>query len=378
MKRRSPLLAFDSPLARARMAWLVLSPALVLVAATVAVSLSLLADLPTDSGSAADAGLARVGDDLALVIVTDLDGSVSETRDTIRIWGLIAPALALVPAAMGAWWVSGRVQTTVEEARTAVGAAEAERGSRLQEVVHELRTPMAVIGTNLELAGFDREQTGSGYIEAARKAVERMARTVDDLEGHGRLAIEQEAGPVDLGSLAESVGAEHVGPGRTRGISVLARGSGTVFVPSVDPGALRAAIGNFLSNAVRIAPSGSAVVIDWGTHDDWAWVSVTDQGPGLPAEAHARAFERGWQGPHDRDRSRKGEGSGLGLTIARQLTEAQGGVVTIESEEGGGATFAVWLPLAVTGELSAIVATDGLHPKARPWARQPQTASTRP
>lgn len=367
---RDPFLAFNGPLSRAKLALLILSPALLLVTIAVVVSLISLANLPVDSGATTEAGLARVGDDLALVIVTDVDGSVAKTREAIANWGLLVPGIALALASVGAWWVSGRVQRIVERARAEVTSADAERRSRLQEVVHELRTPLAVMGTNLELAGFDSKEGDSGYVDAARRAVERMARTVDDLEGHGRLAVEQEDGPVDLGALAESVGAEHVGPGRARGVSVLARGSGPVFVPSVDPGAVRAAIGNFLSNAVRLAPGGSAVVIDWGTHDDWAWVSVADQGPGLADHHHARAFERGWQGPHDRDRSGPYEGSGLGLTIARQLTEAQGGLVTLESEEGGGATFTIWIPLARAADDTAVIAADGIHPVARPWARE--------
>lgn len=367
------LLGFEGPLSRARLALLMLSPALFLVAIVVIASLFALADLPTDSGAATEAGLARVGDDLALVIITDVDGSVAETRQAIANWGLLAPGFALALASIAAWWMSGRVQRTVERAWAEVSAADAERRSRLQEVVHELRTPLAVMGTNLELAGFDSGDGSSGYVDAARRAVERMARTVDDLEGHGRLAVEQEEGPADLGGLAESVGAEHVGPGRARGVSVLARATEPVLVPSVDPGAVRAAIGNFLSNAVRLAPSGSAVVIDWGTFEEWAWVSVSDQGPGLPSHLHARVFERGWQGPHERDRSY--EGSGLGLTIARQLTEAQGGLVTLESEEGGGATFAVWLPLTHTADDTAVISADGVHPVARPWEREAVTVA---
>lgn len=372
--RRDPLLVFDGPLSRARMAFLILSPALLVVALVVAVALVQLAGLPAASDAVSEAGLARVGDDLALVIVSDVDGSIPEARRTIEDWGLRAPAIALALAAIAAWWLSGRVEKTVEQARAEVLAADAERNSRLQEVVHELRTPLAVMGTNLEFAAFD-SATASGYVDAARRAVERMARTVDDLDGHGRLAVEQDPGPADLGSLAESVGAEHVAPGRARGVAVLARGGGTVFVPAVDPGAVRATVGNLLSNAVRLSPSGSAVVIDWGVHEEWAWISVTDQGPGLPPELHGRVFERGWQGSHDRDRADDG-GSGLGLTIARQLTEAQGGAVTLESEEGGGATFAVWLPLTLTADQTAVVDVDGVHPKARPWSGQTQKALT--
>jgi signal transduction histidine kinase len=349
---------------RLRTATLVLAPALLVVLAVVITSLSSLSDLEASEGSV-EAGVARVGDDLAIVIVADDAGSVVDIRSLIADWGLLAPALALAGASLLAWWVSGLVHRRVDRAEATVASADRERESRLQEVVHELRTPLAVMGTNLELASMGQDGAG-GYIDAARRAVDRMARTVDDLEGHGRLAVEQSEGPVDLSAIARSVGAEHVGPGEARGVHVLAHDSDPVFVPSVDPAAIRAALGNFLSNAVRLAPIGSAVVIDWGAEGNWAWASVTDRGPGLADRFHSRAFERGWQGPHDRDRPHDG-GSGLGLTIARQLTEAQGGLVTLDSAEGDGATFTIWLPLTHSADTSAVAGIDGVHPVSRPW-----------
>ena len=174
-----------------------------------------------------------------------------------------------------------------------------------------------------------------------------MTRTVDDLAGHGGLAVEQGNGPVDLADLAESAAGEHVGPAGARGVNVELIGASHTTVPSVDPAAVRTAIGNFLSNAVRMAPQGSTVALDWGRLDGWAWLAVIDEGPGLAPHLHARVFERGWQGHHDRDRARGTARRGWGLTIARQLTEAQGGAVTVESEEGEGSVFTVWLPLEI-------------------------------
>jgi signal transduction histidine kinase len=198
-----------------------------------------------------------------------------------------------------------------------------------------------------------------------------MSRIVDDLAGHGRLAIAQATAPVDLATIAEEVVMEHSGPAQTRGAHLASRGEDRLEVPSVDRAAIQAAMGNFVSNAVRMAPRGSAVTIDWGEVSGWAWMSVTDQGPGIPPHHHARVFERGWQGAHDRDRR---DGAGLGLTIARQLTEAQGGAVTLESEEGGGATFTLWLPLETGADRAAVVAADQVHPVVRPWAPVPASA----
>jgi signal transduction histidine kinase len=350
-------------MSRLKTAFLILAPVVLMVVVVVAVSLSALSDLPTGEDRI-DAGLARVGDDLAVVIVADGAGSVGVIRELVASWGLLVPAAGLVGAALLAWWVAGRLDRTLGDARSAIETADVERENRLQEVVHELRTPLAVMGTNLELAATGN---GDGYVEAARRAVERMARTVDDLDGHGRLAVEHHDGPVDLAALVRSVGAEHSGPGRARGVHALVRDSGPVYLPSADPAAVRAALSNFLSNAVRLAPIGSAVVIDWGVSGEWAWAAVSDRGPGLARHLHARAFERGWQGSHDRDRPERG-GSGLGLTIARQLTEAQGGVVTVDSEEGEGATFTLWLPLTHGAHDSSVVSADGIHPSSRPWA----------
>ncbi|MFZ0013209.1 MAG: HAMP domain-containing sensor histidine kinase, partial [Acidimicrobiia bacterium] len=254
------------------------------------------------------------------------------------------------------------VQARVVTAGRAIEIANLERDSHLQEIVHELRTPLAVMGTNLELAGSGGD--ADKYLTAAQRAVSRMSRTVDDLSGHGRLAVEADDEPIDLARVAETVAHEHVGPGRARGVFVRLAAGDALVVRGVDPAALRTVVGNFMSNAMRFAPKGSVVGLDWGAEGEWAWISVTDQGPGMSTQDMTRVFERGWQGSHDRDRR---TGSGLGLTIARQFAEAQGGHVSVDSEEGGGATLALWLPLTDTAVPDRIMAADGVRPLTRPW-----------
>jgi signal transduction histidine kinase len=331
----------------------------------VAISLTAAVVLPRIEDGGTRAGLARTGDDLTLVIVSDA-GVDAAARDLLRL-GLWVPVIALIPALGLAWLIAGRIDRIEAEALLEVEKAEEDRQKRLEEVVHELRTPLAVIGTNLELA-LSEEGPGdtATFVGAARRAVERMARTVDDLEGHGGLAVDGGGEPLDLASVAEGIAAEHLGPAQARGIEVVLVGTGEVGIPRSDPAAVRTSVGNLMANATRLAPRGSTVTIDWGVHGEWAWIAVSDQGPGLAPELHGRAFERGWQGAHDRDRAFNGEG-GLGLTIARQLTEAQGGVVTVESEEGGGATFVVWLPIGLDARLADVVSDDLIHARVRPW-----------
>jgi len=343
-----------------------------LVAAVVAVAATgLSAWQSQDDAPGTQAGAARVGEDVTVVIVTDDNANAAAAQartDTLR-WALVALALSVIPAIGVGWFAAGRMLGTVDDALANIEATEAERLSRLQEVVHELRTPLAVMGTNLELAATepDVDAEAATFIDAARRAVGRMERTVDDLAGNGRLEIGA-AGPVDVAALARAVVAEHAGPAQHRGVHLIISGSTPTTVPTADQAAVQTALGNFLGNAVRLAPRGSAVAVDWGELSGWAWVAVTDEGPGLAPEFHARVFERGWRGRHERDRNGDG-GAGLGLTIARQLTEAQGGVLTVASEEGGGSTFTVWLPLDPDVAVADIVAADGVHPAAQPWRK---------
>lgn len=363
---------------RTRLTLLLVSPAvLVIVLAMVAT----LVFLKTGNGAveeSARAGLARIGDALAVVIVTGGVGAaaVAGTRDFIVVWGLVLPAAALVPATVTAWWLAGRVLRIVTRANSDVGRADYERRNHLQEIVHELRTPLAVMGANLELAAtqVDLDSDASPHIGAARRAVDRMARTVDDLDGHGRLAVEQGDGPLDLASLVEGAVAEHAGPARAREVHIIFGNISSTIVPAADPAAVSTAVENLLSNAVRLAPRGSAVLVEWGEFGNWAWIAVTDEGPGLAPHLHARAFERGWQGAYDHGRSVANGEAGLGLTIARQLTEAQGGAMTLESEEGGGATFAVWLPLRNEADQNEVVASDRVHAAVQPWHKDFQPA----
>jgi signal transduction histidine kinase len=359
---------------RARLAVGLTVSALV-VAALVGIGASALASWRSDEPEVrTQAGAARVGEGVALVVVAEDDGdAAAQARSDALRWMLVALGVALIPAVAVGWLAAGRLLGTVDRALADIEATDAERRRRLQEVVHELRTPLAVVGANLELAstapGMDDE--AGGLVDAARRAAERMRRTVDDLAGHGQLAVDAVGGPLDLGAEAQAVVADHAGPAGARGVRIATRGTGSVHVPSADRGALHTALGNLAANAVRLAPIGSTVTVCWGDHAGWAWIAVCDEGPGLAERLHARVFERGWQGRHERDRAGNGDEPqserGLGLTIARQLTEAQGGLLTLVSEEGAGSTFTVWLPLGPVAQQADVVEADGIHPRSRPW-----------
>ncbi len=353
----------------------------------------------------------QIGDRVALVQITSENSTATAERarrDGLR-WMLVAVAVSFVPAAALAWLVAGKVLRPVEQVadvvervdgtetgervelgprddelgRLATGvdhmldrldARRDEQRELLQEVVHELRTPLAVATTNLELAASDPAIEGetSTQVAAARRAIDRMGRTVDDLSAHGRLSLQGADTSTDLAKEAHALAAEHAAPASTRGLRIAVVAPTSLQV-AVDRAAVRAAVGNLLANAVRLAPTGSTITVGCGQRSGWVWIAVRDEGPGIEPSEQARVFERYWQGRYESDRRRERPGDpdgahGIGLTIARQLVEAQGGQLTLQSEPGVGSTFVVWMPADPDADLSAVVAPDGVHHIVDPLA----------
>jgi signal transduction histidine kinase len=209
---------------------------------------------------------------------------------------------------------------------------------------HELRTPLAVIKANLDLALTDAQATAESRATAAAvidRAIARMARLTDDLLALARLdAPASGREPVHVAGLLEDAAEEFGAAAALRGVEIEVRA--VVAGPVLgDRDVLKRALTNLLDNAVRVA--GSTVVLEHGEEDGGAWIAVADDGPGIAAEHQASIFDRFWR-PDDA-RIRPGGGSGLGLAIVRQIAEAHGGTVGVESVPGDGARFVLRLPL---------------------------------
>jgi signal transduction histidine kinase len=218
---------------------------------------------------------------------------------------------------------------------------------------HELRTPLAIIKANLDLALTDAQATEESRATAAaviRRAIDRMARLTDDLLALARLDAPAAARePVALGAVLTDAREELAAAARVRGLEVEA---------AVEPGrivhgdreVLKRAVTNLLDNAIRVADS--RVRLAHGERDGWAWLAVSDDGPGIAAEHRQSIFDRFWRA--DDGRSRPGGGSGLGLAIVRQIAEAHRGSVEVFSEPGEGATFVIWLPRSGRGSAPSV------------------------
>jgi signal transduction histidine kinase len=121
--------------------------------------------------------------------------------------------------------------------------------------------------------------------------------------------------------------------------------------PSVgNPRALKMAIQNILTNALKFSPEGSTIQIRVTEADGKLQIAVEDPGCGIPASELSHIFEPFYRGTHAREQ--QVEGSGLGLSIVKRIVEAQSGRITAKSELGKGTTITLHLPIAESSDAS--------------------------
>ena len=222
--------------------------------------------------------------------------------------------------------------------------AEAQHRQRdlVSDTAHELRSPIASIRAQLEVA-LDHPD-GLDWPEMARDVhadTLRLARLTEDLLLLARLDGQHlRRRPTDLAALCESVAARYT----AARVPVQAEVAEPAMVAG-DPDALRRLLVNLLDNAVRHA--ASQVCVSVRGDDGWAVLVVSDDGPGIPPEDTERAFGRfsRLEGARSRTAGDGAEGAGLGLAIVRSTAEAHGGSVSL-SDAGPGLRAVVRLPLA--------------------------------
>jgi len=226
-------------------------------------------------------------------------------------------------------------------------AAFAAQRQFVADASHELRNPLAIIRTNVDVALADPDadpQDLRHTITVVKRAGDRMSRLVDDLLALARRqepTLEHER--VDLGAAVAEASDDFLVPAEARGI-VLDRAIAPEVVVIGDRDALKRAVANLLENAVRLAPPSTRIKLATGSEGGRAWIAVADEGPGIAAEDQQHVFDRFWRA--DKARSRADGGTGLGLAIVRQIAESHGGHVRLHSKLGVGSTFVIWLPIA--------------------------------
>jgi two-component system phosphate regulon sensor histidine kinase PhoR len=239
--------------------------------------------------------------------------------------------------------------------RTELVNVERARRDFVSNVSHELRTPLAAIKLMIEtvLLSDDDAEARAMFLPRVAREVDRMVALVEDLlelarSESGRIALRRER--IDLGEVA------------TATVNTFAQRADRLAVEldldapeavelEADRDKLMQVAMNLVDNALRYTPPGGTVTVSVARERGRGVLRVRDTGEGIPYNDLERIFDRFYVVNQSRSRDRSG--TGLGLSIARELIEAHGGSIGVESVFGEGATFTCRLPLLDAPKIKA-------------------------
>lgn len=320
----------------------------------------------------------------ASVVGRDISREIAEMRRLA--WILAGSGLGVwFLGLLGGWWLAGRAIKPIHTiSRAATRIAEGNLSERIDlsgndseldqlarllndtferlhasferqrrftaDASHELRTPVAILIAETQRI-LKRDRTADEYRDSLRTCgdtAERMRRLIEAL----LLLARQQAGndqPVreacDLSAIADDTAAQLRPLAESRGLRLTTRLRPAACL--ADAAALSILAANLVRNAIQHHRPGASegfVEIASGYDEGRVFLSVTDNGPGIPAEDQPHVFERFYRV----DKARAGDAghTGLGLAIVRTIVENHGGKITVSSEPGRGSTFVASLPAA--------------------------------
>jgi signal transduction histidine kinase len=211
-------------------------------------------------------------------------------------------------------------------------------------VSHELKTPIATIkayATTMRanpdaLAADDRHE----FLSTIEEQADRLARAVEDLLLVGRVNAKHllaKRASITLDHLVDAT-AQRLGPTAAQRLERVS----TAVTLNGDPDLLGNALLHLIDNALKFSPDSASVVIEGRDEGERVAVAVRDRGIGIGEEHLPYIFERFYR--VERNLAAAAGGSGLGLTIAREIVQAHGGTLAVESTRHGGSTFTIVLP----------------------------------
>lgn len=311
--------------------------------------------------------VAHLTEDVSVSTVGDVEVAASSAD---RAFGWVdAAVVGLAPVAAGlAWWWAGRAVRPIERIRSVAEHIEAHDLSRriaitagpteivslagsfdamldrlhraavsqlevIDDISHELRTPIAVLIANADVALAQSDSTSDSYrasLERSRRAAERLQATVERLLRDARdNAQTLDRHPADLMDVVRAVVADMRAVAEAAQVTIDLDGP-AALAGAWDTSTVARALTNLIDNAIRHAPPATAVHVHVTANGSTIEVAVSDQGPGIRPGEVDHVFERSWRA------DRSADGAGLGLAIVRQIARAHGGDVSVRSPDPNG------------------------------------------
>lgn len=288
------------------------------------------------AGIAASVGVAAA---VALLVAGRVNAPVAAAADVTKRLALGDYTARVTAARMGPELTG--LADSVNALAERLEHTEASRLRLVTDLGHELRTPLASIDATVEAVADGLLPADAETLATLTSQSRRLARLVDDLAAVSRAdehAFRIDPRPVDGTAIARQAAAAVAARFSADGVE-LQPPTGPAHTVTADPDRLAEVIGQLLDNAVHHCQDGDKVVVRVTEQHQCVVLTVTDTGCGFDPEDAERLFERFYRG------TAAGAGNGIGLTIARALTEAQGGTLTATSRgPGHGATFTITLP----------------------------------
>lgn len=247
---------------------------------------------------------------------------------------------------------------TLEEANQKLVEMDQMKSRFFANISHELRTPLTLLIAPLESLQREKGHLFDSEMKATCKTMQdnamRLLKLINDLLDlvkleSGRMEVRKEA--LDIGDFIKGLATSAQGAARDKKIhlsSSVGKGLGALLV---DRDKLEKIVLNLLFNSVKFTPAGGKVELSALEEGSLLVLKVSDTGMGISEQHLPHIFDRFWQA--DSSAQRKYQGTGIGLSLVKELAEAQGGSVSVESRLGKGTTMTVRLPLEKTSEAPA-------------------------
>ena len=221
-------------------------------------------------------------------------------------------------------------------------AADEQRRGFLADVVHELRTPLAVIQAQTEAISDGVYPADAEHLAPIVDATRSLEVLVEDLRAlaltdTGSLVLNRE--PVDPAELVRETVATFAARAEAAGVELVDQAVEGLPPADVDPVRMRGALGNVVANGIRYTPRGGSVTVSAQRAGERIAISVSDTGPGIAPDVLPRVFDRFVRGPESK-------GSGLGLAIAHDIVAAHGGEIIVASSTPSGTTVRMTVPIS--------------------------------